>query len=445
MSQGAHSISRRLSLQLATVAVVGFGLLSTTIYYSVARLIANKQTTYEASTQRIIEDIVQISAAKGGEPEVILKTQFFAPRRPGSRLVLLRNDGSTLHRDADEPPFVLSEHVHRLRFDIQAPSLSGGVVRADLLIDIADDVRILRGLVVTLIVATLIGGVLAYVITLWRVRAGVAPLREIVRQTRQISPKRLDQRLSLATPVEELTPWIDQFNDLMARLEGAYQQLEGFNADVAHELRTPLATLIGETEVALSRKRSPEALRETLVSNLEELQRLTAMVNDMLFLSKADRGAQARRGGQTSLAGLALQVKDFHEAALAERNLQVVVTGDAVIPVDEPLFKRAVSNLLGNAIRFADADSEIVVQIDAEQANQVRVLVQNHGVEIEPSKLPRLFDRFFRGDASRVDGPAHHHGLGLSIVAAIARMHSGQTLAHSGNGVTQLGFTIAAR
>ena len=151
----------------------------------------------------------------------------------------------------------------------------------------------------------------------------------------------------------------------MARLEGAYQQLEGFNADVAHELRTPLATLIGETEVALSRERSPEVLRETLLSNLEELQRLAAMVNDMLFLSKADRGAQARRGQQTSLAGLARQVTDFHEAALAERNLRVIVSGDAVIPVDEPLFKRAVSNLLGNAIRFADADSDIVVQIAA--------------------------------------------------------------------------------
>ena len=79
-----------------------------------------------------------------------------------------------------------------------------------------------------------------------------------------------------------------------------------------------------------------------------------------------------------------------------------------------------------------------------EQPDQVRVLVQNHGVEIEPSKLPRLFDRFFRGDASRFDGQAHH-GLGLSIVAAIARMHSGQILARSGNGVTQLGFTIAAQ
>ena len=444
MNSRAHSISKRLSLQLAAMTVAGFGLSSTAIYCSVAQLVNNKQTTYEASTRRIIGDIVQASAAKGGEQEVIWKTQFFAPRRPGSRLVLLRDDGSTLYSDADEPPFVLSEHVHRARFAIDVPSLRGGVVQADLLIDIADDVRILRGLALTLIIATLVGGMLAYAITLWRVRAGMTPLREIVRQTRQISPKRLDQRLHLAAPVEELTPWIDQFNDLMTRLEGAYQQLEGFNADVAHELRTPLATLIGGTEVALSRERSPEVLRETLLCNLEELQRLAAMVNDMLFLSKADRGAQARRGEQTSLAGLAHQVTDFHEAALAERNLRVMVSGDAVIPVDEPLFKRAVSNLLGNAIRFADADSDIVVRIADEQPDQVRVLVQNHGVGIEPSKLPGLFDRFFRGDASRFDGHAHH-GLGLSIVAAIARMHSGQILARSGNGVTQLGFTIAAQ
>jgi hypothetical protein len=116
---------------------------------------------------------------------------------------------------------------------------------------------------------------------------------------------RLHQRLALADPAEELLPWIEQFNALMQRLEQAYAQLEGFNADVAHELRTPLATLIGQTEVALSRERPAESLRDTLLSNLEEMQRLSAMVNDMLFLSQADRGAVARRGQPVSLAALA--------------------------------------------------------------------------------------------------------------------------------------------
>ena len=442
--RGVHSISRRLSLQLATMTLAGMGVLGTGIYCSVAALIQNKQASHEASAVRIIDDLVRVAAAKGGEPEVLLKTQFYAPRRPGSRLELLRADGSVLHRDADEPPFRLSSHVHRARFDIAAPQLPGGVVHAELLMDVEDDVWLLRGVLLTLVIATLIGGAAAYGMTLWKVRAGMTPLREIVRQTRLISPRRLDQRLSLSEPVEELTPWIEQFNALLERLERAYQQLEGFNADVAHELRTPLCTLIGQTEVALSRNRPAEALHDTLASNLEELQRLAAMVNDMLFLASADRGAQARRSSNASLAALASQVIDFHDAALTARELHVAVQGDALVPVDEPLFKRAISNLLGNAVRFADRRSEIVVQIDAGARDHVRVLVQNHGVAIEPSLLPRLFDRFFRAESSRASDGEAHHGLGLAIVAAIARMHSGQTFAHSDRGVTRLGFTVAA-
>jgi two-component system heavy metal sensor histidine kinase CusS len=439
-----YSISRRLSLQLAAMTLLGLGLLSVGIYCSVAALIHDKQMTNEANTVRILEDMVKTAAARGGEQEVVYKSQYYAPRRPGSRLELLRADGTTLFRDADEPPFRLSPHVHRARFDIEAPELRGRFARADLLIDVADDVRLLRGVMLTLVVATLVGGTLAYVLTLWKVRSGMAPLRDIVHQTRGISPSRLDQRLRLPLPVDELTPWIDQFNALMERLERAYQQLEGFNADVAHELRTPLATLIGQTEVALSRERSADALHDILASNLEELQRLAAMVNDMLFLASADRGAQARRNAAASLAAIAWQVIEFHEAALAERNLRVAVRGDATVPVDEPLFKRAISNLLGNAVRFADPGSEITVQIGADGPGEVRVLVQNHGVEIEPAHLPRLFDRFFRAESSRASEGQAHHGLGLSIVAAIARMHSGRTFARSNGGVTALGFTLSA-
>ena len=188
MKGAGHSISRRLSLQLASMTILGLGVISAGIYGSVAMLIHDKQVTYEASTVRTIDDIVRSAAARGGEGEVVYKSQWYAPRRPGSRLDLLRADGTTLHRDADEPPFRLSQHVHRARFDIQTPHLPGGVVRADLLIDVADDVRLLHGLLLTLVVATLCGGALAYGATLWKVRTGMAPLRDLARQTREISP-----------------------------------------------------------------------------------------------------------------------------------------------------------------------------------------------------------------------------------------------------------------
>jgi two-component system heavy metal sensor histidine kinase CusS len=278
------------------------------------------------------------------------------------------------------------------------------------------------------------------------VRRQLRPLHELAAQTRAISPRGLHQRLALVDPAEELLPWIDQFNALMGRLEQAYAQLEGFNADVAHELRTPLATLIGETEVALSRERSAESLRDTLASNLEEMQRLSAMVNDMLFLSHADRGAAARRGAPVSLAELARQVAEFHEGTLDEAGLRLAVEGDAVVAVDEPLVKRALSNLLGNATRFAAPGSTVQVRIAPHDGapSEVGLVVQNRGQPIEPQLLPRLFDRFFRAEESRCCDDQQHHGLGLAIVAAIARMHAGRTLARSADGVTEVGFTIAA-
>jgi two-component system heavy metal sensor histidine kinase CusS len=277
------------------------------------------------------------------------------------------------------------------------------------------------------------------------VRRSLRPVRELAAQTRQISPQQLDQRLRLVDPAEELAPWLDQFNALMDRLERAYQQLEAFNADVAHELRTPLAALIGHTELALARERSPESLRETLASNLEELQRLSAMVNDMLFLASADRGAAARRGAATSLAALVRDVVEFHEAPLEDAALRVRIDGDVQVPVDEPLVKRALSNLLGNATRYAAPGSTVVVRIEPLDGQAVRLEVENRGPAIEAALLPRIFDRFFRADAARTGGAGPHHGLGLAIVAAIARMHGGQPHARCEHDVTRIGFTLQAR
>ncbi|MCU0941459.1 MAG: heavy metal sensor histidine kinase, partial [Hydrogenophaga sp.] len=278
--------------------------------------------------------------------------------------------------------------------------------------------------------------------TFWRVRCSLRPLLDLAAQTRSIDVRRLDQRLALAEPIEELQPLIDQFNGLMQRVERTYVQLEGFNADVAHELRTPLANLIGHTEVALSRERSAGELEEVLHSNLEELQRMAGIVNDMLFLAQADRGVKARRGAPVSLADLVRQVVEFHEAPMEEAGLGIDIEGDAKMAVDEPLVKRALSNLLGNAIRYAEKGSRLCVRILPEGDQGMRLWVENVGPSIDPAHLPRLFDRFFRADASRCELEKPHHGLGLSIVAAIARMHDGFAAAESDAGRTRVGFSL---
>jgi two-component system, OmpR family, heavy metal sensor histidine kinase CusS len=288
----------------------------------------------------------------------------------------------------------------------------------------------------------LVGGALVGWSTAWRVRRELRPLHTLAKQTKHITPQRLDERLKLPEVAEELAPWVNQFNALMDRLQSAIVQLEAFNADVAHELRTPLAALMGNTEVALAKNRSTNELKETMIVSLEQLRELSSMVNDMLFLSGADRGALARRGEPTKLCGIAKSVVEFHEFALEEAGLTAEVNGTAVASVDAPLLQRALSNLIGNATRFAARGSAVRVLIEEVGHREIQIYVENNGEPIEPATLPRLFDRFYRGDDARCDSESHH-GLGLAIVSAIARMHGGQTFAQSANGTTRVGFTLA--
>jgi two-component system heavy metal sensor histidine kinase CusS len=219
--------------------------------------------------------------------------------------------------------------------------------------------------------------------------------------------------------------------------------MEAFNADVAHELNTPLTTLISSCELALRKPRDAGELRDILASNLEDLQRMAGIVADMLFLSHADRGESAHRIQVASLASLADEVVEYHEAALQEADLQVRVQGDAQAQVDARLLRRALSNLLGNATRYATPGSCIEIQISMPQAGQVTLAVQNQGQAIAAEHLPRLFDRFYRSDAARSQAD-RNHGLGLSIVAAIARMHGGQAFAYSDRSVTSIGLSLPA-
>ncbi|SCK33456.1 heavy metal sensor kinase [Variovorax sp. HW608] len=244
-----------------------------------------------------------------------------------------------------------------------------------------------------------------------------------------------------STFASELQPWIHQFNSLLERVEDAYAQLEAFNADVAHELRTPLSNMIAQAEIVLSHSRSVDALQDALGSQLEEAQRLSGIVTDMLFLSKAHRGASARRSGPVRVAEQVAAVAEFHEGGLENAQLALRVEGDAELELDAGLLRRALSNLVSNAIRYAEPKSLIRVLIQPQDGG-VRIAVENRGASIAADAMPHLFERFYRADRSR-SGSSSHHGLGLAIVAAIARMHDGTTFAESAHGVTRIGLVLA--
>lgn len=340
------------------------------------------------------------------------------------------------------PTAGVSENQRRIAFDIPSPWARNTTLRAEMALDTGSDAELLKRLAWTLLASALAGAGIVSAVGTWLVRRALAPVHDLAQQAAALAPENVGQPLDGSAQAEELQPLVAQFNALLARLESAYQQLEGFNADVAHELRTPLATLIGETELALSRERSVADLREVLGSNLEDLHRLAGLVNDMLFLSKADRGERARRQHVGSLAELAAEVVEFHDASLQEAGVAVRVCGDAGGAFDAALLRRAISNFLANATRFAARGSIIDLDIESEPSDAVRLSVSNAGQTIPAEHLPRPFDRFYRADMAREHGDTNH-GLGLSIVAAIARMHDGQTFSRSSAGRTTVGFTLA--
>lgn len=432
------SLGRRLSYWLALQSLAGLVVVCAAVYGATHLGFQARQSEELAQKQVQLRHLLAESVHSGDVATLKHKLDDFFIGHPDMALSLARADGSKFY---DRPSPQSATDVRVARFALPAPAPEQGSLDAVLALDIRDDSALLRRIGITLAVAALAGTLLVSTGGFLLVRLGLRPLRQLVDQTRQLAADTLHRRLDGSAQPEELEPLIAQFNDLLGRLELAYEQLEGFNADVAHELCTPLATLIGSTELALRKARSAEELREVLGSNLEELQRVAGIVHDMLFLSQADRGASARRVATPSLAALARQVSNYHEAALVDAGLELEVVGDASGGFDTPLLQRALSNLIGNATRYAQRGSTIRVEIDRPGKDEVLVRVVNRGPTIGPDDLPRLFDRFYRVDPSRSDAD-RNHGLGLSIVSAIARMHGGRPLATSAAGTTSIGMSL---
>jgi two-component system heavy metal sensor histidine kinase CusS len=436
-----YSIRQRLALRISVQATVVMALMALLVYLFVQLVMDRRHAVELDKKADVTAGVFRDGLQQGGLVKGLAALRESALRRPQTNLVVVDERGTVVFRDPDEAPFLMSEKPRTTTHEVDASAQGLGRFRFLMQADTGKDRALLRALGLVLLVVPVLGGLLVGLSTTWRIRQDLQPLAELAAQTQRITANRLDQRLHLPETATELLPWITQFNGLMDRLQAAINQLEAFNADVAHELRTPLASLMGHTEVALSRERSAPELREVMATSLEELQQIAAMVQDMLFLSRTDRGARARAADVPSLHALTAKVVEFHQYSLEEARLQAQVQGDARISADEPLLQRAISNLIENAAQHAEQGSAIEVLIGQDTPERVTLLVQNRGAGIGPADLPRIFDRFFRADSSRSDS-GQRHGLGLAIVAAIARMHGGEPLAQSQGGVTRVGFSI---
>ena len=274
-------------------------------------------------------------------------------------------------------------------------------------------------------------------------RRGLAPVYRLAAVTQRISATRMEDRLPLDSVPGELRELAGAFNAMLDRLEKSFRRLSDFSSDLAHEMRTPVSNLMTQAGVALSRARSSEEYREILYSSLEEYERLARMIADMLFLAKTDDGRLLPRREPVDLADETREVFEFFAALAEERGVALELVGRETIQGEALMIRRAISNLLSNAIRFTGRGGAVRVRISRTESGRVQLAVENPGSEIPPAHLPRLFDRFYRADQSRAkdsDGA----GLGLAITKSIVEAHQGTIGATSSSAMTCFEITFPA-
>ena len=189
------------------------------------------------------------------------------------------------------------------------------------------------------------------------------------------------------------------------------------------------------TEVVLTQKRNLEAYEENLYSNLEDLKRMSRMIDDMLFLAKSDNGLIIPEQTRIEFSEVVTKLFEYYHLIADEHGIQLVVTGSGSVLGDKLMLDRAISNLLSNALRYTPAGKTISVTIKS-TASAITLIVENPGETIKPEHLDKLFDRFYRVDPARREGSPSNAGLGLAITRSIVESHKGKIWCTSCNGIT---------
>jgi two-component system heavy metal sensor histidine kinase CusS len=307
--------------------------------------------------------------------------------------------------------------------------------------DRSSDERVERNFAVLFIII-LSGSVLASVLIATIVtKRGLRPLQEMTQSLARIGPTHLKERVNPADWPGELKPLAIAFDDMLKRLDDSFTRLSQFSADLAHELRTPIANMLGEAQVALTRDRAPAEYRETIESTIGECERLSGIVDNLLFVARVDAAREPIARKRFDARAAVEKIAAFYQTIADDHHVTITCSGEAQIYADPELFERALGNLLDNALRFTSANGSIQIAL-SEHDGDVEVAVSDNGCGIAPEHLPRVFDRFYRAESSRGSDGA---GLGLALVKSIVDLHGGSASIHSelGRGTTvKLTFAI---
>lgn len=334
----------------------------------------------------------------------------------------------TVWTSSEGKPFRGISGIAQMGIDGSAPAVVG------VAIDMSPHEHFMASFQRTLWAVVVLAAVASGLLGWGAVRRELAPVRTIRQRASEITASHLDQRLDVESVPVELVELVQTLNAMLGRLEESFQRLSDFSSDLAHELRTPVSNMLTQTQVILAKARSAEEYREILYSNAEEFERLSRMIADMLFLAKADHGLISPFTERVDIVAEVQNLFSYFDVLAEGKGVQLSLSGSGSVVGDRMLLRRAISNLLSNAIRHTPQSGKITVSI-ARQTDELRIRIENTGEPIPPEHIPRLFDRFYRADASR-HVSSEGAGLGLAITKSIVTLHRGTIGVESADGVT---------
>lgn len=364
--------------------------------------------------------------------EFIPTQRFPAPCEVGKEVQRpARSENNILYRSTNGRPYLLGSYWT----DTVNPS-------ERLAIQIAIDITSEKGLIQTnqqrMIAVIMLGIVVAGLISVVVARRVLLPLNELAGLAKRITIDKIGMRAKdpLRWPVELRAPAI-AFNDMLDRLKDSFVHISQYTSNLAHELRTPINNLMGEAEIALSQERTAEEYRKVLESGLEEHMRLARMIDALLFLARSEHPATPIESSFFDPMDEITRVCSFYEALAEEKQAHINRSGGGLMYGDPILFRRAISNLVSNALYYSSPGVNIDISVTKNGDNFLDVMVSDTGHGIPEEDLNNIFDRFYRVMGSRSSNP-QGSGLGLSIVKFIMDLHNGTVTVQSvpGQGTT---------
>jgi signal transduction histidine kinase len=413
-----RSIRFRLTVWYALILFAALGLFSGLIWLSLRQRLLSEVDRDLSDRATRFQTYMAREAAEVAPENLKDEIEEFCQALPSADYLEINGaSGFEFHFPDSAPAAARTRTIHR-QFTVGHDSfqlqISASLQAIDHTLDL---LRLLLLSLVPVVVAIACAG------GAWLSRRALKPVDEITTAARTIGIDNLSRRLRTPQTGDELERLTEVWNVMLGRLEGAVTTLSQFAADASHELRTPLAIIRTGAELALRRARSPESYRESLREISDEAERMTQLVEDLLFLARSDAQPSEIPGAPLDVSdllhGVAAELRGIAEARHIRIRLETPGSGAPLISGNRPALRRLFLVLVDNALKYSRPGSDVAVAISTDDS-RIAVAIEDFGIGIGPADLPHIFKRFYQADRARTDGG---FGLGLSLAENIAHAH----------------------